>query len=236
MIVDEVLAVGDVGFRNKCLGKMGDAAREGRSILFVSHSMPAVETLCRRAILLDEGRVAGSGATADVIGRYYELNRGTQSRSEGPIGASADGAVEISEIATLDTDGEPLLVLQPGRDFVLRLTLRARRPLRRAVAQVVLHDALGTRVVAFSSRTSGRELEIPEGESHVHCVVHDPPLAPGSYDADVRLNVGMESLVFGRNVASFSFAENDYYKSGGLPGECASARCLVRQSWSVEPR
>ena len=234
LLVDEVLAVGDVGFRNKCLGKMGEVARSGRSVLFVSHSMPAVEALCQRVVLLDEGRVAASGASGDVIARYYELNRSPRAHTSGPLGASADGSIEILALETLSPDGEPLAVLHPGRDFVIRIQLRARRALRRATLQLLVNDALGARVAAFSSRTAGRELEIPEGESRIHCIAHDPPLAPATYDVDLRLGAGMETLLFQRSAASFVVAENDYYKSGGLPGECASARCLVRQSWSVE--
>jgi lipopolysaccharide transport system ATP-binding protein len=235
LLIDEVLAVGDVGFRNKCLGKMGEVARSGRSVLFVSHSMPAVEGLCRRAILLDAGRVVGSGAAGDVIARYFELNRAPREAAAGPLGASSDGAVEVRALETLGLDGEPLALLQPGRDFLIRLSLHATRPIHRAVVQLTLNDALGTRVATLSSRTSGRELDIPAGDSRVHCVVQDAPLAPASYDVDLRLLVGMDPLLFSRSAAVLTFAETDFFKSGGLPGECAAGRCLLRQSWQVEP-
>ena len=70
LIVDEVLAVGDLEFQKKCLGRMGEVAREGRTVLFVSHNMGAIATLCSRAILLDAGRVVASGPTSDVVGEY----------------------------------------------------------------------------------------------------------------------------------------------------------------------
>jgi lipopolysaccharide transport system ATP-binding protein len=234
MLVDEVLAVGDVGFRNKCLGKMGEAARNGRSILFVSHSMPTVEALCQRVILIDQGRIVASGASSDVIARYYELNRAPRSTAAGAIGTSRDGSLAVTSLETLSPDGERLDRLQPGRDFVIRLGLRAQRPVGRAIVQLFLNDGLGARVVAFSSRSAGRELRIPAGESRVLCVAHDLPLAPATYDVDLRITVGMEELLLQRSAASFLVAESDYFKSGALPGECAAARCLVRQSWSQE--
>src|SRR5438093_1964893 len=70
LIIDEVLAVGDVAFQKKCLGKMGDVAREGRTILFVRHNMAAVKSLCQRAYLLDHGGIVEAGATDDVIASY----------------------------------------------------------------------------------------------------------------------------------------------------------------------
>src|SRR5690606_29261463 len=70
LIVDEVLAVGDASFQKKCLGKMGDVARQGRTVLFVSHNMDAVQRLCSRAMMLDRGLVAEEGAVAPVIARY----------------------------------------------------------------------------------------------------------------------------------------------------------------------
>jgi lipopolysaccharide transport system ATP-binding protein len=75
LIVDEVLAVGDMQFQKKCLGKMGQVSREGRTVLFVSHNMAAVNTLCRRAALLDAGKIQAMGATTDVIDLYTQTSR-----------------------------------------------------------------------------------------------------------------------------------------------------------------
>lgn len=70
LIVDEVLAVGDAAFQKRCMGKMGDAARSGRTVLFVSHNMAAIEGLCSRTILLEGGRCVADGAPSEVISRY----------------------------------------------------------------------------------------------------------------------------------------------------------------------
>lgn len=70
LLVDEVLAVGDAAFQKKCLGKMGDVARSGRTVLFVSHNMAAVSTLCHRTLQLEDGRLARDGATAEVVNEY----------------------------------------------------------------------------------------------------------------------------------------------------------------------
>ena len=75
LIVDEVLAVGDAAFQRKCLGKMGEVASSGRTVLFVSHNLQAVNTLCTRTILLDRGRIAATGATTDVVATYVASAR-----------------------------------------------------------------------------------------------------------------------------------------------------------------
>ena len=236
MIIDEVLAVGDVGFRNKCLGKMGEVAATGRSVLFVSHSMPAVEALCHRVIVLDEGRIVSSGAPGDMISRYYELNDASKSGIENVAGQTSDGQLEVLGMETLSTDGEVVTILEPGRDFLVRLRVRARAAYSRAIFRIELHDALGTKVATLSSRTLGHELEVPAGESEVVCVVHDPALAPGNYSFDLLVTRGMERELVRRNAGTLLFVESDFFKSGGLPGECANARCLLRQSWSLESR
>jgi lipopolysaccharide transport system ATP-binding protein len=77
LLVDEVLAVGDASFQKKCLGKMEGVAKEGRTVLFVSHTMPAVTNLCQRAILLDEGKVVLDGPASQVVGAYLNAGVGT---------------------------------------------------------------------------------------------------------------------------------------------------------------
>ena len=72
LMVDEVLAVGDAAFQKKCLGRMGDVVREGRTVLFVSHNMTALQNLCSRAILLEKGRVAEDGPAREVVSRYLQ--------------------------------------------------------------------------------------------------------------------------------------------------------------------
>jgi len=76
LLVDEVLAVGDAAFQRKCLGKMGDVAASGRTVVFVSHNMDAVLRLCTRAILLERGRVTDDGRSADVVAAYLGVDRG----------------------------------------------------------------------------------------------------------------------------------------------------------------
>ena len=108
LLVDEVLAVGDVAFQKKCLGKMQEAAGKGRTVLFISHSMPVVNRLCTRALLLRRGGVALAGQTHDVTGAY--MGEGWQTTPErtwhNRESAPGDGTVRLRNVRVLSQDGK----------------------------------------------------------------------------------------------------------------------------------
>src|SRR5438045_3202188 len=97
LVVDEVLAVGDVAFQKKCLGKMGQVSRHGRTLLFVSHNMTAVKSLCTRAVLIDRGEVALDGSVDDVVNRY--LTAGTDMSRTGVIPENAPRLQDVPDEA-----------------------------------------------------------------------------------------------------------------------------------------
>ena len=111
LLVDEVLAVGDAQFQKKCLGKMGDVAKEGRTVLFVSHNMVAVQTLCQRAFWLDAGQLKAQGAVSEIVTTYLRAGLGEDGANERvwPDIASAPGneTVRLHRIAVQPEDGKP---------------------------------------------------------------------------------------------------------------------------------
>lgn len=111
LLVDEVLAVGDVPFQKKCLGKMGDVAKEGRTVLFVSHNMVAVQTLCKRAFLLDAGRLQLQGAVSEIVTSYLRAGLAQYDANERvwPNITTAPGneTVRLHRISVKPEDGKP---------------------------------------------------------------------------------------------------------------------------------
>ena len=106
LFVDEVLSVGDAAFQKKCLGKMGEVAREGRTILFVSHNVPAITRLCNRCILLESGTVLKDGATHDVMSVYLRLQLATSaSREWGIADAPGDSVVRLRALRARSVEG-----------------------------------------------------------------------------------------------------------------------------------
>jgi lipopolysaccharide transport system ATP-binding protein len=119
LLVDEVLAVGDAAFQKKCLGKMGDVSRQGRTIVFVSHNMTALRKLCRRAVWLDGGQVIETGDAGDVINHYLQKNTvaNLQSAWEDNLMAPGNERVRLRSVRVIaQTDpGEPITVHTPLR-------------------------------------------------------------------------------------------------------------------------
>ena len=116
LIVDEVLAVGDASFQKKCLGKMGQVSRDGRTILFVSHNAAAVKTLCSKAMLLRDGAVAASGEVADVMGLYSSGIASLENAKEWPDPANAPGNenIRLSYVRTIPPEGESTITIDTG--------------------------------------------------------------------------------------------------------------------------
>lgn len=120
LIVDEVLAVGDAQFQKKCLGKMGDVSREGRTILFVSHNMTAVQSLCRRAVMLRSGRLVADDAVGTVVTQYLEeaQSGGADQVWDDPTTAPGDDLVRLHRIRIApegDRDDRLLTMQEPIR-------------------------------------------------------------------------------------------------------------------------
>ncbi len=134
LIVDEVLAVGDAEFQKKCLGKMQDVARQGRTILFVSHNLESVRKLCGQGILMEKGRVAMTGPTRDVLDRYIESGAVAQSSFQiaPPTEEDAPGCAVGLQVET--QQGTPASEIPAGKPWQARVHFRLTRPISDFVA------------------------------------------------------------------------------------------------------
>ncbi len=141
LVVDEVLAVGDVAFQKKCLGKMNSVAKSGRTVLFVSHNMPAVRNLCGRAILLDSGRIVKDGDTDGVIDHYLDLG----SQQSVSVVDLPQGDPELPgrgmRLTTADMDGIPKTEFLLDEKWQVLLEFELYRPLEHVIAAVGINNA-----------------------------------------------------------------------------------------------
>jgi lipopolysaccharide transport system ATP-binding protein len=188
LIVDEVLAVGDAAFQQKCLGKMSGVAREGRTVLFVSHNMAAVQALCTRALLLRGGRLECEGPVGEVVARYlHSVERAAGESLAERRDRSGRGAVRLAEVE-VSTDGPlPSAVLAAGGTALFAFRLAGSLP--EAELRFTLRDQLGQPVSSFRTRLHGpAEPGGAEGGSRVVCEVPELPLVPGSYRVDVEVH------------------------------------------------
>jgi lipopolysaccharide transport system ATP-binding protein len=162
LIVDEVLAVGDAAFQRKCLSAMEDLQRGGRTVLFVSHNMAAVENLCTRGIWIDEGQVRMDGPSHDVIQEYMNTFSGMQeggTEFDETERRRGNGDVRYTQLEILSTDGQPLPVLRSGNSVKLRFHYVANKPVPHPSFGFRLTTELGTLVTETSTWHHG--LDIP---------------------------------------------------------------------------
>jgi lipopolysaccharide transport system ATP-binding protein len=200
LLVDEVLAVGDADFQKKCLGKMSDVARGGRTVVFVSHNLQAVSGLCDRAMLLDHGRLAFAGSTAATIGAYTELWAKQVEKGDGTFVYPEDtqAPAHLTRIRLLDKRGRPGLVhdlLEPV-DVEIDFDLRRAFPTLLVCCEVRSGD--GT--LAYATQQSDwqnyvgpdKATQFPMKQGMYRATIHMPAplLNAGAYELEVYLTTG----------------------------------------------
>ena len=236
LLVDEVLAVGDAAFQKKCLGKMGDVAKEGRTVLFVSHNMAAVENLCSRGFLLRHGHLTHDGPIWQVVETYLSENAtGSPKTRDGVIAEDLATGVALVSINLLDNEGQPVSAVCSGDDLVLALMIRSERVIPHVAVTAGFNDLYGSRVTVLHSEIAGFDLELAAGVNRAICKVPQVALVPGSYNLDIKLIAGMESLLWVPAVGPFYVEGGDFYSSGKLPDPAWAGTCYAIQSWPISP-
>jgi len=223
LIIDEVLAVGDAEFQRKCLGKMGDVARSGRTVLFVSHHLATVENLCRTAVLLDRGRVTASGPAHDVIAAYASdpTSRRGSERLLDRVDRQGNGAVRFAAVTLRAGDGRKIDALTAGAAAIFEIAFQNTA----AVAQRSLHvsiginNALGQRVTTWSTSYVGGDLPAtPAGDFVLQVRLPKVALIPGSYTYNLFATVKSDTADWLIPGGGFDVEPGDFYGSGQLPG------------------
>jgi lipopolysaccharide transport system ATP-binding protein len=189
LLVDEVLAVGDAEFQKRCLGKMHEVVRGGRTILFVSHNMAAVKALCRRALWLDNGRIAADGPVDAAVDRYLSKGGPVGTHGNVPPDASRAGSGEarLRRVELQNRSGGSVTQLFFGQPFRVLLTFEVGQAIDAAVAGIGVSTLDGTRVASCFSTDGGRSpFDLRTGRHRVAVDV-DMTLLPRAYTLDATL-------------------------------------------------
>jgi lipopolysaccharide transport system ATP-binding protein len=196
LIIDEVLAVGDAAFQQKCLGKMGDAARQGRTILFVSHNMAAVRSLCHRVLLLDAGRIVMDGDVDGCIRRYLAhtnesgANQVDVSAVQRPNG---HGGLLFQRLTLCGTANQA--VVPAGGRIDLQIDVRVETTVSDVELSVLVETPEGVRICeCASSRTLGRIARLDPGTYRLNCGIDENLLNPGRYVLSVIARSGQRVI------------------------------------------
>ena len=186
LMVDEALAVGDARFQQKCLGKMRDiSSDQGRTVIFVSHNLDAVQRLCSHCLLLDRGRLLSHGATAPVVARYLDANipHARPGQWIDVTGASREGSGDARFTEVRFTSHNPLAAGQAYSDGPLELDLaiEAKAATRIQSIAVGIRDEMGRKLVNADVGILGQTFDFPEGRTHVRLRIERLHLKPGIY-------------------------------------------------------
>ncbi len=232
LLVDEVLAVGDISFQRKCLGKMEDIRSSGRTILFVSHNMASIENLCSSALVLKDGRVDFYGDTKEGIRHYHALFEGSSAPAFEPNTRTGDGRVRISDAWFEDREGRRMSALRSGESVRLCISIDCKadncRNLVVAAGVTTLH---GEGILHFSTETSG--LVIPNFSNHglFTCTVPKLPLRAGYYSLNLFITSNGAIADWLLGALKFQIEDADFYGTGKLPPE-GYPLFLAEYSWS----
>ena len=184
LLVDEVLAVGDAAFQKRCLGKMHDVAREGRTVIFVSHNLDAIRRLCSHAVMLENGRVAALGDTATVVAQYLsrEYNRPDPGKriplaGAGRIGTGAAHFTAVTYRSGVLGAGNPYS--EGPLEIALEIESDALRDVRSLA--VFLTEQYGTKVLNADTLHTGRTIRLRQGANQVILRIPTLHLIPGVY-------------------------------------------------------
>ena len=200
LLVDEVLAVGDQAFQDKCLGKMREVRqREGRTVLFVSHNLAAVASLCTRGLLLSGGRVVADGTAAEIT-RLYAAGVATTTSDEVDLTSvprmkRSAARFTAVRVGGLDVYGAPCSPVMAGGSVEIELTIGADERISRAVVGVDVMDERGRPAAGVSTDSSDIWFDVDAGgERRVTLRLHDVRLRAGAYTLGLTLRTMAEVL------------------------------------------
>lgn len=212
LIVDEVLAVGDAEFQRKCLGKMQDVAAHGRTVLFVSHNMAAVESLCQKVAYLSSGKVLSLGPTSDVV---LEYRRSAFSGVQNIADAAFAKKSYIRNARLLDNAGQSTSFIRLGSEFRLEIHIDANTALRNPIIGIGIDAITGERMLTIHSPAASRnDVWELRGQSTINCSIPSFPLSPGEYTLKIVLSDGKQFIESVESAVPFTIDNAEVFGEG----------------------
>ncbi|MBV8282048.1 MAG: ABC transporter ATP-binding protein, partial [Candidatus Eremiobacteraeota bacterium] len=240
LIVDEVLAVGDVAFQRKCLGKMEDANTRSRTVLFVSHNLAAVESFCSRAIVLEQGQVVFDGPSQDAIQFYLESLRSNGGGLHSDVidlhsapGRPAKYRPQLKKLALFDGNGQPLRGNLPaGGSLKALIYFELENPCPNVDAELGFYTLGGERIcTAHSAYEPCRQHKRRVGDQLFVCEIPNLPLLPGEYKINVRLDIALCEVDSVEDATRLTVIQSDFYGTGILP---TKGVFLMNNRWTMD--
>jgi ABC-2 type transport system ATP-binding protein len=228
LIIDEILAVGDVTFQQRCLEKFVEFRNEGRTIVLVTHAMNTVKDMCDRAIWLTHGVVTGEGDPSELVDAYTEQMLGENVRSADGSIRRGTGEIQVTSVELRVNDQDtPVKRFRTGDDVHLRLHYRTEKSVPRPVFGFEIEALGGSTITAPCTRDVGLVPTDLNGEGHVDIALGQVPLLPGTYDLHTIVSDFNRSHVYDhlQLALRFDVMSGKPYETGGL--------VTLRPTWTI---
>lgn len=234
LLVDEVLAVGDAAFQNKCLGRMSDVAREGRTVLFVSHNLPSIEKLSQRVVVVDGGRVIMQGDPVECIAAYL----GARTEPKPAVDLAAVPRLDprlvpvFTSLDLRDAEGNPISAVGCGEPLEFHLSYSAPGEIANPSFGIIISNGMGMPLFFLQTRAQLGLWAKAAAVGRVMCRLGEVALVPGEYLLTLGCLSGERQLDLLEHVASFTVEPRDFFNSGYLPHQLNGA-VLIRAAWDL---
>lgn len=239
LLVDEVLAVGDAAFQKKCLGMMGDVAKEGRTVLFVSHNMPAIRYLTARSLLLEKGRLNLDASTVEVIDHYIATTaQGEKSDAQGLVdlrvhpGRLPGMIPSLQKMWMTDNNGNIVTMVPMGSAIVIHVEYAVEGIVRQPIVGLTFETSYGERVFGNNNKMApGAKVIDGAPKAVLSCRIPRIPLVAGDYFVTVAFAKSVEAN-FDKIERAFKFTvlPVDVYGTGYIPMR-EDGMCILDSTW-----
>lgn len=211
LLVDEILAVGDQAFQEKCIERIIDLRNDGTTVLIVSHHLKTMEGLCTQLAWMDKGRLVAVGPSDEIAQRYLDY----MSRRDASGEVALDGAVhfrrhgtrdvEITQVRLLDDAGQETDTFATGGSLTVEMSYVAHRPIRDPEFGIAIHRTDGVHVTGSNNRAAGRPIDVVSGAGAVRYRIDALPLQSGVYALTTAIHDGLRSHAYDYHDRAYRF-------------------------------
>jgi len=231
LIVDEVLAVGDMAFQKKCLGKMGEVSKQGRTVLFVSHNMGAISSLCSRGILFSNGEIYKHGDANEVVS-YYLSNEQLLKPQRRDLNdkVNSNEKLVLTDVKIINENMKEIDTIMSGENIVISMNYKATENIKNPRVKITLYNRNNSPLAHFDNYISGIELPNLSLNGSINCKIIKLPLSQGYYRCNISISDKLNVLTHIDNAVSFNVIPGNYEKAGYEP-QGVNDVCLIKCNW-----
>lgn len=226
LLVDEVLSVGDLAFRQKSMGKMEEVAKQGRTVIFVSHNLDAIQSLCPNSLYLDSGYLISAGLSKNVIGEYknrsgivYEIGEDEPENQD----------LKVAKFEIYDSVGNNTTLISSGDDIKIDIEVASNIYLERFVLSILFKDIVGNELAECNNYLTGNKFELIIGINKFSVYLYKIPLNKGRFLLDLNISHRGKEIFAVKNIKKIEIIEGSFFPTNFFPDPMHSF--LIDHRW-----